>query len=697
MSIEQRIQAFQKFSQFVSTKISKENIYAKFLEKSNKTRDFLNEGKILISISSENFILAESLQNFFIKNNSLNKFYKPIIIDFSILNPTHFDSMPTLTLKPNSQVKQQESRYILSSKESILIGRDLSSHDDSKTILISLPMYKKVSSCHAKIQLISNSSDSSDCWQICDLNSTNGTYINGQKVRGCQFLQSSDKITLGYPVTNEKAPEFLFEKLVATSDENADIFIPVESDLIFLVINPAQKLGNSEKELIEKVSKINIFGFVIVADSSIVDLRQTSHIQENLSSIRSWIDSQYPQLSDVLEVVLLPLASFYPNVPFIQLTAGLEQQFNAFITPFIDLANSQGVELLRNQFNQQLQKQIQLCEQILNSQEKKIANELQRVESILSGYTFEYWLDQSTKLRRQVDDEKDELFREARTRFFRERDDFATDFIPNNLSQKIDNFVNSLNPIVNRVNSSVCIQLQSDNCKDLHTSMIMFCQAELTYWGNSQWRIICQEVEINGLEGLRQRTHAQLSCLPEFQLTNIFWNIPTYIDFSEHFKTTFSEIQDDISYEEGSGNAFGGIAKIVMMTASTAMSASSMSPHAIIQGASLASAIGGFVGGSLSRPQQQKLKLEQVCESLRRVTSNHYCNIARYLLNRVAQEVSTAIDTEDRQFRKMRGVIDEQMKSYFVEIDKTLRNNRTHQAALHQDREAFEEIKILAK
>lgn len=144
-------------------------------------------------------------------------------------------------------------------------------------------------------------------------------------------------------------------------------------------------------------------------------------------------------------------------------------------------------------------------------------------------------------------------------------------------------------------------------------------------------------------------------------------------------------------------NAFGGIAKIAMMTASTAMSASSMSPYAIIQGASLASAIGGFIGGSLSRPQQQKLKLEQVCESLRRVTSNHYRNIARYLLNRISQEVATAIDTEDRQFRKMRGVVDEQMRCYFIELDKTLKNYRTYQAILYQDKAIFEEIKLLAR
>jgi FHA domain len=697
MDIEKKIQSFQKLKEFALIKSSKEDAYIKLIESLSKTSEFLNSGKICISICSENSLTADGLHNLFTKNDSLRKFYEPRIVNLSTLNSTDYSSIPLLKLEANTQIGQLEAQYNLSDYRSILIGRDLSSHNDSKAVLISLPMYKKISGSHAEIQLISNSSDSSSFWQICDLNSTNGTYINGQKIKGCQQLQSADKITLAYPIASEKAPGFIFEEPVATLDKSTDSLILRESDLIFLVINPARKLSSCEQDLIEKISKVSVFGFVIVADLSLTDSQQNSYIQSNLSSIRSWIDFQFPQLTSILEIVSLPLASFYPNASSTQLTADLEQQFNEFAVPFIDLANNQGVELLRDQFNQQLKKIIQQLEQILNAQEEKIKNETQRVEQILGGYTIEYWLDYSSKIRRQVDDEKDELFREFRTHFFRERDDFVTDFIPNNLSQKVDKFVNSLNPVVNRVSNSVCIQLQSENCKDLHTAMIMFCQAELTSWGDGQWKMICQEIGINGLEGLRKKAYTQLNCLPEFQLTNVFENIPTHINFSEHFRITFSEVQADISYEESSGNAFGGIAKIAMMTASTAMSASSMSPYAIIQGASLASAIGGFIGGSLSRPQQQKLKLEQVCESLRRVTSNHYRNIARYLLNRISQEVATAIDTEDRQFRKMRGVVDEQMRCYFIELDKTLKNYRTYQAILYQDKAIFEEIKLLAR
>jgi RsiW-degrading membrane proteinase PrsW (M82 family) len=43
-------------------------------------------------------------------------------------------------------------------------------------------------------------------WQICDLNSANGTYVNGQRIRGCRLLQNGDRIALG-----QGEPQLIFE------------------------------------------------------------------------------------------------------------------------------------------------------------------------------------------------------------------------------------------------------------------------------------------------------------------------------------------------------------------------------------------------------------------------------------------------------------------------------------------------------
>jgi hypothetical protein len=689
-------QHFQVVSQFVAARASHYRGLGEINQEIVNIAPLFNGRQLPLQIFSQFPLLSDGLKNFFYTHPGFRQFYNSKVLGFPINSTvTATNCPPTLILKANSTVGQVEVRYELSSSKRILLGRDLQHQNDAKQLHIPLPLYKKVSGRHAEIQSVSSIGSAVQSWQICDLNSTNGTYINGQKIKGCQILTPSDKITLSYPTASEKSPEFVLEGQLNASTTNPSSSNQVDADLIFLVIHPTQTLSASEKQLIEQVSRASAFGFVIVADISGTKPQDSPSIKANLDSIRSWIQNQYPQLAASLELIELFLYPFYPNIPSAPLTPAIEQQFVQFAAPFIDLAKNQGAELIANRINQQLQVQIQKIDQILSSQEEALKHEIQRTEASLNGRTLESWRDHCNRIRKQTDEARDDFFREARTQFFRARDEFSTDFIPNSLIQKVDAFISSLEPGVTKLNDQVCIQFQSSDGQDLHTFMIIFCQTELTQWGNQQWKKIRCEIDGDGLEGLLRKTYTQLNCLPEFQLTNAFGISSTQIGFSNHFQTTFSEVKTDISYSESSGNAFGGIAKIAMLTATTAISAVAHSPYAIIQGANTLSAWGGLIGGSLSRPQQEKLKLEQVVDSLRRASSNHYRNIARYLINRVAQEISSAIDAEERRFRKARDTTDEQMRGYFIELENILRGYRTRQEILYKDRLAFDQIKRL--
>jgi len=689
-------QSFQVVSQFVTARVTHYRGLTEINQAIVNIAPLFNARQLSLQIFSQFPLLSNGLKNFFNAHPGFRQFYSSKVLDFPINSTvTATNCPPTLILKANSTVGQAEARYELSSSQSILLGRDLQHQNDAKRLQIPLPLYKKVSGCHAEIQTVSSMDSAAQSWQICDLNSTNGTYINRHKIKGRQVLTSGDRITLSYPSASEKAPEFIFEGQVASSTPNHSSSNQVDADLIFLVIHPTQTLNASEKQLIEQISKASIFGFVIVADISGTNPQDSPVIKANLASICSWIQMQYPQLAASLEPIDLPLYPFYSSTPAAPLAPAIEQRFVQFAAPFIELAKKQGAELLANRMSQQLQVQIQKIEQILTAQEEALKHEIQRTEASLNGRTVEFWRDYCNRTRKQVDEARDDFFREARTQFFRVRDEFSTDFIPNSLIQKVDAFISSLEPGVTRLNGQVCIQFQSSDGQDLHTAMITFCQTELTQWGNQQWKKIRCDIDGDGLEGLLRKAYTQLDCLPEFQLTNAFGISSTQVSFANHFQTTFSEVKADISYSESSGNAFGGIAKIAMLTATTAISAVAHSPYAIIQGANTLSALGGFIGGSLSRPQQEKLKLEQVVDSLRRASSNHYRNIARYLINRVSQEIGSAIDAEERRFRKARDTTDEQMRGYFTEIENISRGYRIRQEMLYKDRVAFDQIKRL--
>lgn len=82
--------------------------------------------------------------------------------------------------------------YPLSETQEILIGRD-----PSCDIALDANHYLIVSRRHAAIRPVAPLNNGLPRWQICDLGSANGTYINGEFLQGCHFLQAGDRIELG--------------------------------------------------------------------------------------------------------------------------------------------------------------------------------------------------------------------------------------------------------------------------------------------------------------------------------------------------------------------------------------------------------------------------------------------------------------------------------------------------------------------
>ncbi len=80
-------------------------------------------------------------------------------------------------------------------QEVVIIGREASCQ-----VILDSNSYAGVSRRHAAVWLAPG------LCQICDLNSSNGTYINGQRLYGCQTLQAGDRILLG-----QNSAEFIFE------------------------------------------------------------------------------------------------------------------------------------------------------------------------------------------------------------------------------------------------------------------------------------------------------------------------------------------------------------------------------------------------------------------------------------------------------------------------------------------------------
>ena len=76
-------------------------------------------------------------------------------------------------------------------------------------LVLDSAQYGEVSRQHARFVVVDHLSGAAQ-WQLCDLNSANGTYLNQQLMTGCKFLKAGDRIRLG-----RNGPEFIVEFPVA--------------------------------------------------------------------------------------------------------------------------------------------------------------------------------------------------------------------------------------------------------------------------------------------------------------------------------------------------------------------------------------------------------------------------------------------------------------------------------------------------
>ncbi|MFB2975981.1 PrsW family glutamic-type intramembrane protease [Microseira sp. BLCC-F43] len=95
-----------------------------------------------------------------------------------------------------SGLGESQLRHKLTTTGEVIIGRDFGCE-----IVLDSDEYGMVSRRHAAVRPVN-----AGIWEICDLNSANGTYVNGERLQGCRYLRTGDRIQLG-----KNGPEFIFE------------------------------------------------------------------------------------------------------------------------------------------------------------------------------------------------------------------------------------------------------------------------------------------------------------------------------------------------------------------------------------------------------------------------------------------------------------------------------------------------------
>ena len=144
-------------------------------------------------------------------------------------------------LPGQAKLPQPRTDYLLSPTETIVLGRHIRCQ-----IVLDPSIYRSVSRRHAEIRPAANleNPDGTQFWQVCDLESSNGTYLNGLRLQGCQVLRVGDRITLG-----QNGPEFEFHYQPSSEfhpSPSAVLSSALEQDLAYPTGPPPLRPGSRQ-------------------------------------------------------------------------------------------------------------------------------------------------------------------------------------------------------------------------------------------------------------------------------------------------------------------------------------------------------------------------------------------------------------------------------------------------------------------
>src|SRR4028119_226465 len=155
------------------------------------------------------------------------------------------------------------SKYQLDENGEVAIGRDRNCQITLESIA-----HGMVSRRHATVRPLTQGTLTR--WEICDLNSANGTYINGKKLQGCQTLETGDRISLGLD-----GPEFIFESPVTPHQNKPGLRAPptgnfAGSEKDALTLTQLFPIASTGKQLTQKAYLYPGIATVIVVVSMFV-------------------------------------------------------------------------------------------------------------------------------------------------------------------------------------------------------------------------------------------------------------------------------------------------------------------------------------------------------------------------------------------------------------------------------------------
>lgn len=722
-------QRIQNLQQFVASKIDQDATYADIAEKLEQISTTLTQGKLNLQICGHSPILTDSLEDLLNRYQALEKFYQICTTAISDVSSSKETASPAVLV-----AETNGTPYSLPTDRKTILGRRLGNN-------VVLPQtFSLVSGQHLEIIPPITAHEN---WTISDLNSTNGTFVNGQRVQGDpQVLQSGDRVVLGATASSDRAAGFLFE-----CESNLDVEPdPLEeaiaqADILCLVFDPSHPLSREEKHLIEQASKSHVSKIALVADLPPSSQGNPETI-DNIKNIEEWLKNHPAQL-----ICLSLRSSYSQDHDATVLAVDKQDELNHFYQELEQFGQSKLEDILIQRGTQKAMAQVARIEEICDQQQAKIIQEMNSTESKLQVSDTRDLKEQLKKEIKNATQEKDALFKEIKYEMSELKNNLLSENFKVGLPYKIQQFVDSLSHIVTKTSEQnhIYICLPADELKHdqtqktpeelsskVHRELYRFFQEHLNYVAAHEWHKICNEYSNGGLNRLFQQTGDRFSSLvPTLNLSGTDYQPPQEIDINKIFLHSSVEYPWEVHYSTTSflgyvmknirtnmisigmmvalltsvGGAIGVLINMLMNNPQAQPNTETdhlthTQPNTENDYLNALTATTTIIGFSIavllvlsSYPKEKKDELEQNLEKIKSDRCKDYKYVAKELINKMLQLMNLILDTEEKRFKKMLEIVEDHSADYTIEAKNTLTQLKAKEMELKKERLELEKLK----
>lgn len=712
-------QTIENLQLFLARKLDEREDLADISRKLAQLKKMLGRQKLAVQIISNESLLAQALFDLINSNQQLKDLFQ-----------LKFDSFP----KPITQVSTQQFAGIklkqyrenstdlhqyfeLSSEQEQLIGRA-----SECGIKLESGLYQGISWIHAVIQPVIDEANATQ-WQIADRGSTNGTFVNGQRIKDCQLLNSGDVITLAYPQAGEDVAELDFTIRVETPDTESDreYWDIVDCDLLFVVIDGKQKLTPEAKDFIQDLDRTYISKQYLIVD--IPDPKQEPEVAKetdnNISELENWLKNEIA--AKEFELIPIYLKPYYTEETSTEIDTKLQKKQERFFKVIGNLVKRQPENILAKRIAVKVIRSAEPIEPFLQHQQEELQQKITQEKQELEALGQVNLKEVSKKVIAEANQNKDKFFKQVKLDMAQSKAALLDVYSKKSVIYKIQDFVDGLNPVVLNKNGQKIIQLNDDsnpNSDDINTSLIMFCTAYLESWANDEWKRIGHTYNNGGLNGLLARLYQLINIIPDLLSESPFSELEA-INVQNNFLISFAGTDCQTTHKQKSLGAY-----IMKQMRSQMMQIMMMLTMVL-----------GFIGIKANRGQMMQnisgvfgqipwlfglvicaiifllvnaynndnnLKLEEAGKKLKKDLASYYQSFTKNLLEKVIQDINLAIESEGKKIDDALEIVSDAYTNRMVEIEKSrvqIQNNlekyKTQHKSLEKELSEFQKLKRL--